>query len=250
MTEPAFSYARYREIIGEFVGSGYEIRSYDDVEPACSHLIIRHDVDFSPEKAEALASVENELGVKGHYYFLLQTEFYNLASASCLSSIARIRSMGHEVGLHFDASLFADQREELDRAAAVQCEIMEKLIDAPVLTVSFHRPAKIFLGDARPLGGRIHTYQPRFFSDIAYVSDSGGAFSYGEPLEHPAFRARTAMQLLTHPIWWTEEGCDDRMFLLDDFLGGRAALLQKEAQINCYPYADHVQNARTEAVGR
>lgn len=235
---PNFTYGRYREIVSTFLKRGYEVRGYADADPRMKHLILRHDVDFCPNEAVKMAQVEADLGVWSHYYFLLQTEFYNIASAASLSAISTIRSLGHKIGLHFDASLFPDQRDGLDRAATVQSEIMEKLIGSTVQTVSFHRPAPSLLGDPTPLGGRIHTYQPRFFSEMAYVSDSGGSFSYGEPLDHPAFSAGTAMQLLTHPIWWKAERVENRMELLDRFLAKRAKVLDTEAQINCYPYAD------------
>jgi hypothetical protein len=50
-----------------------------------------------------------------------------------------------------------------------------------------------------------HTYEPRYFSEIAYISESGGEWRHGGPFERPAFRAGTAIHLLLHPIWWAED---------------------------------------------
>jgi hypothetical protein len=41
---------------------------------------------------------------------------------------------------------------------------------------------------------------------VAYISDSTGRWRYGQPLESAAFKARKPIQLLTHPIWWIQEG--------------------------------------------
>lgn len=110
-------------------------------------------------------------------------------------------------------------------------------------SISFHRPAQTLLGIDRKLAGRQHAYEPRFFSDIAYVSDSQGLFRYGHPLDHEAFKARRAMQLLTHPIWWPEREAVDKMALLEGFLASRASLLQTETIANCKPYAVHMMEA-------
>ena len=67
-----------------------------------------------------------------------------------------------------------------------QMRILGSLPIWPVTMVSFHRPAPELLGHAAPLGGRAHAYQPRFFSDMGYCSDSRGRWGHGHPLEHPA----------------------------------------------------------------
>lgn len=56
---------------------------------------------------------------------------------------------------------------------------------------------------ASRFAGRRHSYEPRFFHDVAYISDSGGAFFRGHPLDHPAVLDGPPIQLLTHPIWWS-----------------------------------------------
>jgi hypothetical protein len=58
------------------------------------------------------------------------------------------------------------------------------------------------------LPGFVSAYDKRVFSDIGFVSDSRGGWYHGHPLDHPAVKARRALQLLTHPIWWTSEGSD------------------------------------------
>jgi hypothetical protein len=42
--------------------------------------------------------------------------------------------------------------------------------------------------------------------NMAYISDSTGIWRYGHPLESEAYKARKPIQLLTHPIWWMQQG--------------------------------------------
>jgi hypothetical protein len=72
-----------------------------------------------------------------------------------------------------------------------------------VEVVSIHRPGRFLEDRNRALGQCLHTYEDRFFSDMKYISDSAGAFSYGHPLESDAFKAGHSIHLLLHPIWWT-----------------------------------------------
>ena len=57
-------------------------------------IIMRHDVDRSPQRAIDTARVEYEHGIEATYYFRMSTFIY--------SAIDKIRSYGHEIGLHYE----------------------------------------------------------------------------------------------------------------------------------------------------
>ena len=234
-----FSWAGYRALIKAFLDRGYAVRLFGDLDPNESHLVLRHDVDFSLGAAVDIARIEAHMGVRSHYYVLLQTEFYNLCSTEGWAQVREIADYGHDVGLHFDASRYDADLGTLEAAVAQECDVLSAIMGREVTTVSFHRPAQSLLGLARPLAGRLHAYQPRFFSEIAYVADSRGLFRYGHPLDHEAFAEAKAMQLLTHPIWWPEVEAEDKMSLLDELLKQRQELLLSEAIANCKPYAEY-----------
>ncbi len=42
------------------------------------YLILRHDVDFSVDRALELAKIENNYGISSTYFFLLHSDFYNI----------------------------------------------------------------------------------------------------------------------------------------------------------------------------
>lgn len=234
--DESFSLEGYRALIAALLERGYQAKAYEDVSAGERHLILRHDLDMSLQAAEPIAAIENELGVAAHYFVLLRTEMYNLFSPAARRSLQNILGLGHAIGLHLDASLYDNDPAALNAAAARECAILEDAIGAPVSVISFHRPAKSLLGYEKPLAGRRHAYEPCFFSQIGYCSDSRGGWNYGAPLDHEAVRDGRALQLLTHPIWWPAAPASDPVDRLDRFVDERTHLLRQELAANCEPY--------------
>jgi hypothetical protein len=200
-----FSRSGYADLLTEFSARGYDVVGYDTVAASEPHLVLRHDIDVSPALALPMAEVEAELGLAAHYFFLTTSEMYNSASASARQVLAALLALGHRIGLHFDTAAYPADAD-LDAAAAKECRALEDITGCAVTMVSFHRPAAALLNNAKDIAGRQHTYQPRYFRDIGYCSDSRGGWHNGVPLEHPAVREKRALQLLTHPVWWGGEG--------------------------------------------
>lgn len=233
---PDFTHAGYRDLLSNLLSRGYEVRRYDDAEPDARDLILRHDVDMSLKAAEAIAAIENELGIRSYYFVLLRTELYNLYSEASKRSLERILVLGHEIGLHLDASLYGNDPASLEEAAEKECRILEDISGATVSAISFHRPAESLLGYDRLLAGRPHAYQPKFFKQMGYCSDSRGAWHHGHPLENEAVQQDRALQLLTHPIWWSPKAAEQVQSRLDRFARERYELLRQELGRNCTAY--------------
>lgn len=229
-----FSPAGYRSLLKAFLDAGYEAVDYGEAVPERAHLILRHDLDMSLQAAEQIGALEKELGVSAHYFVLLRTEMYNLFSENSLKAIETLIGLGHRIGLHFDASLY--DNDEMEDAAEWEAGCLQCLTGAEVSMISFHRPAHHLLGDERPLAGRPHAYQPRFFEEITYCSDSRGKWAYGHPLDLPVFAEKRSVQLLTHPIWWTGNSIAGAVPRLDTFVEERDRVLRRELARNCEPY--------------
>lgn len=224
-----FSRSGYAALLDQLRAHGYAGVDYAAVDPSAAHLILRHDIDVSPEPALPLAEVEAGQGFSAYYFFLTTGELYNPAAASVRRVIARLSELGHRIGLHFDASVYPADAD-LDCAAAQECQALENIAGRAVDMVSFHRPTPGWLGNAATIAGRAHTYQPRYFSEIGYCSDSRGGWHNGEPLQHKAVASRRALQLLTHPVWWS--GPDTPQACLNDALRMRFAALDQHLAQN------------------
>ena len=201
----AFNQSDYRSLLRTLRDLGYRDVPLHRAGESGQTMFLRHDIDVCLESAEEMAQVESEEGVSATYYFLLSTRLYNLASAESRARLARIAERGHTIALHFDATQYSGDRVLLEQQAEEECQILEKLTGNPVTSISFHRPVKEFLGLPGAFAGRRHTYEPRFFEQIGYLSDSNGGWHHGHPLDHPAVKAGEAIQLLTHPVWWMHD---------------------------------------------
>ncbi len=217
-----FTIAAYRTLLEAASGAGYGVADFDNIDPEARQIVLRHDVDFWPEASLPLADVEHSLGLSAWYFFLVRSDAYTIASPNTVAVLKRLRQLGHRIGLHFDTSLFPDDPVVLNDEARWECDVLEHISAGPVDCVSFHRPAPYLLNSEDLIAGRIHAYQPRFFRDIGYVSDSRGAWRHGHPLDSPAFRDRRAFQLLTHPIWWATDCAGDREAALVQYERDRA----------------------------
>lgn len=199
----------YAQLIRRFWDRGYEVRSFAHIEADKPHLILRHDVDISIPHARRLAEIEHGLGVRSSYFILLRSDFYNPFSKENAEDLKAIVAMGHEIGLHIDFSLY--NGTSYHRYVIQESRILTDILEVPIYLVSFHRPSTLMKGkdyQSIALPGFVSAYDRKVFSDIGFVSDSRGGWYHGDPLAHPAVASRRAIQLLTHPIWWTSDSDD------------------------------------------
>lgn len=231
-----FTLDGYANLVTAFLERGYAVRGYADADPAERHLILRHDIDMCLDAAVAMAEAEHRLGVRATYFVLLRTEFYNLFSTRGSAALRRVLQLGHGLGLHLDTSLYAHDIETLEAAAKREIAALAAMVPTPVEAISFHRPAKALLGLDRTLAGRPHAYQPRFFSEMGYCSDSRGAWHHDHPLAHPAVQGGRALQLLTHPIWWYGPPALSVQERLDRLAVARLHGFRRTLGENCEPY--------------
>lgn len=226
----------YSGLLAALSGRGYEARSFHTFNPMARHLLLRHDLDMSIEAAIRLGAIEADAGWASTHFVLLRTEMYNPFSAAARSGLRALLDQGHEIGLHFDCSLYPDNAAALEEAAARECAMLEEAIGQQIRIISFHRPAKSLLGREQQIAGRPHAYMPRYFSQIGYCSDSQGSWRFGHPLDHNSVIAGTALQLLTHPIWWASDSNVAITARLEAFAESRRQLLRHEIAANCQSF--------------
>lgn len=226
----SFTPDAYAALLTALSDRGYAVRGFADADPASRHVILRHDIDFSLVAARAMAEQEAELGVRSAYFVLLRTEFYNPLSREGLGALARIASLGHAIGLHFDAALY--DGTALDAAAAREGDLLAQAVGHAVDLVSLHRPGSGHVGAAERVGGRLNAYGPRFMREMGYCSDSRGAWHHGHPLQHPAVAAGRALHLLVHPFWWLPPALPPAE-RLKRFLAQQTQMLDRELARHC-----------------
>lgn len=95
-----FTLKKYKELCDCVSRSSYKIIT---VERYLSHFnlsdaftILRHDVDRKPARAEKMALIESDFGIKATYYFRKAHYVFKP------EIMKRISAMGHEIGYHYE----------------------------------------------------------------------------------------------------------------------------------------------------
>lgn len=201
-----FTRENYRKLL-QLAKSKYNFIQFTEKQIAEGSILWRHDVDYSPQSALKLAKIENEEGVKSTFFLLFHSEFYNLleyVNTECFKSIS---NLGHEIGLHFDASFYNIQDvETLEKYLNIESSFLGEILQTKIKAFSFHNPFEFELScNENTYAGLINTYAKRFHKDIGYCSDSNGYWRY-KRLEDVLKESKSgSLQILTHPEWWQEE---------------------------------------------
>ncbi|MBV4504367.1 hypothetical protein HU751_005860 [Pseudomonas sp. BW13M1] len=194
--------------------------------PNAERIILRHDVDRLPQRACALARLEQRLGVRSTYYFR--------ASASGdfpSAAIRMIAQLGHEIGYHYEDLSFC--KGDRDVAIARFLRNLKTLRTvASCSTVSMHgAPLSKYhnqdllhaedLQRATLLGDAVTSIEPY---TPYYLTDTGGHWlatvtnlrdrvgqawpRHALPVDLPAFKqfaaeAQHPVYISTHPERWS-----------------------------------------------
>jgi hypothetical protein len=175
------------------------------------HVLWRHDVDVSMQRAVRLAEIEVEHDVRSTWFLSLHSAFYNLLEREMTERARRLAELGHWIGLHFDAGYYpggGDRSEHM----ALERALLERLAGAPVNAVSFHNPDVTGVAELQEdaFAGMVNAYGRALRERYAYVSDSNGYWRFRRLADVLAARDEPRLQVLTHPEWWQREAMAPR----------------------------------------
>jgi hypothetical protein len=180
----SFDLDHYRELLDAARAGGYRFAFFQG-QPREGDLILRHDVDLSLDAAVRMAELEADAGAAATYFLMTESVFYNLASEDGERALARLRELGHRIGLH---------------AVYPRARLDERF--EPV--VAWHNPDPDYMSS--PVEGAINVMEEPWFSPATYRSDSNQHWRSGCPHDDLRTGAFPWLQLLTHPEIWAYPG--------------------------------------------
>lgn len=196
-----FSYHSYEILLKELIKNSYSCSLIGNTLKPGKLLYLRHDVDTDCLGILPIATIEHSLGLQSTWYFLPDCPIYNICSNSVKSIILQLADMGHQVGLHVDATQYDTFEEMIDSLESYHSFLSAHL---PISkTLSFHKPASWLLEDVT-ISDWISAYQKEYYSDVVYVSDSNRREFWREERLYRAIEDNTSLTLLTHPLWWKD----------------------------------------------
>ena len=193
----------------------------------------RHDIDLSVHRARRLAQIEVEEGVRATYFVLPHSPFYNVLEHEVRDLIREIASLGHDIGLHFDAGFYngdALDQEGLQHKVSVEKNMIETLVGVPIVAFSYHDsdqvPGNLKVEDEQVLG-MPNSHSSYIRENFGYCSDSNGYWRYRRLRDVLEEGKDERLQVLTHPGWWVPQPLTPRD-RISRCIDGRAAKQHKK----------------------
>ncbi len=208
-----FTYNFFYKLMRQLKDKGYEFSFFG--EKNHKSLYLRHDLDFSLELAQSFALKEQRQDIRATYFVMLETEAYSARKNRKI--LHDIIAMGHDIGLHYVYENPANHKEKL----LFQAECLSDIVGKQVRVFSVHRPASLsqkgFDAKALKVSHLLNTYHFDFFRQGQYISDSNHFWRSGNPVKFLEHYCQEMIQILIHPIWWTDK-CIDRNQKVANFL--------------------------------
>jgi hypothetical protein len=225
-----FTEAGFRGLLRAVKTNGYQFTGYGQTRHD-RQVLWRHDVDCSMHRAARLAEIEADEGALATYFVNPRSAFYNLFEPEIARLLGKIRQLGHDIGLHFDASAYdvpTWSATEIEVAVAREREILELSLDSPIRSISWHNPdiSNLLEFDASEIGGLVNAYGASLRRDYAYCSDSNGYWRF-QPMTEVIAAGHPRLHLLTHPEWWTPEPMSPSA-RIDRAIMGRARAVRRD----------------------
>lgn len=178
-----FSLTHYEEILEQMKGRAGTATERKEI-------ILTHDVDILPKYALQLALLEHHHNIRATYYVLLHSDWYNALSPENMKIWREIKSLGHELALHYDGNydqdLAAVHRAFCSMVGTESLNISQHLVG---ITPDLFIPNK--LNDRSRLV-KAHDYK--------YIADSGGWWRNGCICNH--LKEGKRLLAVLHPVWW------------------------------------------------
>lgn len=150
---PDFTLNTFKVLLSVLDKVGYRFITFEELVRNNSEyekqpvLVLRHDVDRLTKNTLKMAEIENDMGIKGTYYFRSVPQSYNE------KIIKQLNSLGHEIGYHYETMdqikyggfRFSSKPKEemIDEAYDLFCKELEKFRKVvPVTTICMHGSPK------------------------------------------------------------------------------------------------------------
>lgn len=203
-----FTIENYEKMVKLAIENGFQFIDYKDEFIANRKDILwRHDVEFSPDVALKMAEIESEYGVHSTFFFQLHSEYYNIIEKYFTEILNKIKDLGHNIGLHFDAHYYNVFTEiELEKFIIQDKNYFEQVFNVKLEAFSFHNTNQFILScEKERYGGLINVYSEFYKTQYNYCADSTGYWRFDvleDILKDPIIKH---LQVLTHDAMWSEK---------------------------------------------
>lgn len=204
-----FTWENYSALMA-FLKKSYEDMSVPEAIECTAYqgrnLILRHDIDYSLERAVRMAEIEHEHGIRANYYVLMDSVYYNACEPTHIEALKNIINLGHHLGLHFNVGDYALQ--DYEPIVAAQTNMLQALLGYKITSISYHNPGKIGLDKldrSDMIFGHYNAYAMKLQNHFSYRSDSLMTWKDKAFFDEARNGKHDNAYLLFHADWWTDE---------------------------------------------
>ncbi|RLG56496.1 MAG: hypothetical protein DRN88_04225 [Candidatus Hydrothermarchaeota archaeon] len=192
----------YKRILEHAITCGYKFTDYlnVDFESDEKQIILRHDIDYSPELALEMAKIDALYNIKATFAVLISSPLYNPLTVRNIEIINEIGALCHDIVLHYYLPSGPTTYEKIFRDIQNQLKLLQEFFSNVKPVVVWHNPSsnKNILNICIP--GIINAYETRFTTKMFYISDSVLRHRPEQFLE--ALSKHRLLHILLHPIIW------------------------------------------------
>jgi hypothetical protein len=208
-----FTIKQYKKLTITLQSQGYFFQTFREFikKPIVKTIILRHDVDRLPQNSLQTAKIENDLGIKGSYYFRAVPESWDE------DIIKRIASLGHEIGYHYEN--LTTSNGNISKAIEDFTTNLDKLRQlASITTICMHGSPRSKL-DNKDIWKKYNYHdfgiigEPYFdidFSKVLYLTDTGRMWD--------GYKVSVRDKIEGHQDRWNKEGL--RFHSTNDIISG------------------------------
>jgi hypothetical protein len=195
-----FTLKAYADVL-DLAAARYRFIGFGDQSNHNGCALWRHDIDFSPHRALAMAQLESRRGLRATYFVQLTSPFYNAMDSEIIIRLRRVAALGHDLGLHFEP--VGDAPED---RLVFEARTLEATLGVPVRAFSLHNPTTYDRTSfvAENVAGLINASAPAWHRDYSYCSDSNGFWRFRSLIEVIKDPESKNIYALTHPEWWQD----------------------------------------------
>jgi hypothetical protein len=236
-----FSYTEYKNIIN-LVRYSLPIVDYKEAKNKDKFCVVRHDIEYSIDRALKLARIEtNELGISTTYCVQLKNNIYNAISHKNIKKIREIKSLGHYIALH--QNLY-NRTEDVEQYTLKDIETLENYYEFKIDRFSYHKPKSEHLKEYIKIPGKINCNAYEFFHyfegrepkklRVNYLADSNHQWKWGDPI-YLDYSKVDKLQLNMHPYSWSEKGLDNIRNTSEVIKERNKELVKSMSEIKTFP---------------
>ena len=217
------TYEEYRRLLSVIKETG-KLMDYQEALGHREYIILRHDIEFSIERALKMSYIESEMGIATTYFVQIRNDAYNAFSFKNIEILRNMHRRGHHIGRHYHIGETMVP-ECVAKEIAEQCDLLQYMTGIHIDRYSMHRPKKETRYFETEIPGKLNAYGACFFAysedvkpsdelNVKYISDAKHQWNYGTPDDDTLYRL-PRIQLLVHPDYWSDTAQGTR----DNFSG-------------------------------